>query len=165
MKFQNKKLTVALSVIYLGTLVWIILFKMDFHLFRQPRSINLIPFGGSLITNGQLDISEIIDNILIFVPCGMYSCMLLKGRSFLQRTFPAFAISLALELSQLLLAVGAFDITDLIDNTLGGIIGIGVYALLEKLFQKRTDSIINFLALTGTTLMLLFIGLILVANA
>ncbi len=40
------------------------------------RSINLIPFAGSLVVNGKTDISEIILNIVAFVPFGVYLSML-----------------------------------------------------------------------------------------
>ena len=64
MKLQNnkdpKKLTSVLLAVYLIVLTWIIVFKMslDIHLFQEMnhRSINLIPFAGSLIVNGKVEL-------------------------------------------------------------------------------------------------------------
>lgn len=167
MKLQNKKITIFLFGIYFAALIWIILFKMDLSIlsFRQPRSMNLIPFSASAISNGTIDLSELLNNILIFIPCGIYACMLLPERSFFIKVLPAFFISLDLELFQFLLAVGACDITDLINNTFGGIIGIILYWIFSKIFKKHTNAIINLLAFTATTLMLAFIAILLIGNA
>lgn len=167
MKLQNKKITIFLFGIYFAALIWIILFKMDLSIlsFQQPRSINLIPFAASAISNGTIDLSELLNNILIFIPCGIYACMLLPEGSFFIRALPAFFISLGLELFQFLLAVGACDITDLINNTFGGIIGIILYSIFSKIFKKRTNAIINLLAFTATTLMIAFISILLLGNA
>ena len=139
MKLQNKKITIFLFGVYFAALIWIILFKMDLSIlsFRQPRSMN--PFSASAISNGTIDLSELLNNILIFIPCGIYACMLLPERSFFIKVLPAFFISLGLELFQFLLAVGACDITDLINNTFGGIIGIILYWIFSKIFKKHTS--------------------------
>lgn len=36
------------------------------------RNINLIPFKEAMILNGKLELSEIIYNILVIVPLGVY---------------------------------------------------------------------------------------------
>ena len=38
---------------------------------------------------------------------------------------------------QYVLAIGGSDITDLIGNTLGGVAGIGVFAVLHRLFGRK----------------------------
>ena len=82
MKDNNKtnKLTNVLFIIYLIALIWIILFKFNvtFSYMENIRSINLIPFSESLILNGKLAFSEIIMNVVIFVPLGIYAGILFK---------------------------------------------------------------------------------------
>ena len=70
---KSKKLTEGILVFYAFMLVWIILFKMDVSVenFGQMRSINLVPFTQSVIVNNKLDVSEIIQNVLAFVPLGV----------------------------------------------------------------------------------------------
>lgn len=67
-----------LFVIYLSALVWIIIFKLQFSInnIDRVRSINLIPFKGVTIVNHRIDISEIVNNVIIFVPFGIYMKML-----------------------------------------------------------------------------------------
>ena len=57
---------------------------------------------------------------------------------------------------QFILRVGAFDITDIINNTLGGIIGLLIFEAIEKLFNNRVKSqkFITIIAAIGTLLMI-----------
>ena len=163
---RQHNLTKILFIGYTLILVWILLFKMSFSLdeLYKSRSINIIPFMGSVIVNGRIDISEIINNIIVFVPVGIYICMLKENWSILRKISVGFFISLGIEVLQFILAIGATDITDLIGNTLGGIIGIGVFYLFSKVFKNKTNNIINTLALIATILLLAFISILLLAN-
>ena len=163
---RQRNLTRILFAIYFLILVWILLFKMRFSLdeLYKSRSINLIPFMGSVVVNGRIYINEIIDNILVFIPLGIYICMLKEDWSILRKISVGFFISLGIEVLQFILAIGATDITDLIGNTLGGIIGIGVFYLFSKLFKNKTNKIINTLALIATILLVSMISILLLAN-
>lgn len=125
-------------------LIWIILFKGNVNFeFGYYRKINLIPFGGSLIVNGKLQLDEIIQNIIIFIPFGSHICMLKPKCSFIKKVMPAFFTSLVVEILQYIFAIGATDITDLIGNTLGGIIGIGLFYIIKRLLKEKTKKFIN----------------------
>jgi glycopeptide antibiotics resistance protein len=73
-----------------------------------------------------------------------------------------FLISLLCEGSQLILAIGAFDITDVINNTSGGLLGLMLYKGIEKAFNNsvKAQKFIYIIALTGTILMILFLFLL-----
>ncbi|MGI5825407.1 MAG: VanZ family protein [Bacillota bacterium] len=159
---SRRNLTVGLFAVYFFILVWIILFKMqtDLSILSGVRSLNLIPFGGSAIVNGRVDISEILDNVLIFLPFGLYICMLKPDWSFGKRLLPVLGTSLFLEVMQYILAVGSSDITDLITNTLGGVLGIVLFMLLAKIFKNKTLKILNAFALIATALMVVFIAML-----
>ena len=163
---RQRNLSRILFAVYFLILVWILLFKMSFSLdeLYKNRSINLIPFMGSVIVNGRIYINEIIDNILVFIPLGIYICMLKEDWSILRKISVGFFISLGIEVLQFILAIGATDITDLIGNTLGGIIGIGVFYLFSKLFKNKTNKIINILALIVSILLVSMISILLLAN-
>ena len=163
---RQHNLTRILFAVYFLILVWILLFKMSFSLdeLYKNRSINIIPFIGSVLVNGRIYINEIINNILVFIPVGIYICMLKEDWSILRKISVGFFISLGIEVLQFILAIGATDITDLIGNTLGGIIGIGVFYLFSKLFKNKTNKIINTLALIATILLVSMISILLLAN-
>lgn len=167
-KQDTRKLTGALLIIYLIVLSWIILFKMQFDISllmkMNFRSINLIPFADSLIVNGKVDISEILLNIIAFIPFGMYLSMLNRKWSFMQKILPIFGVSLLYEVLQYIFAIGGSDITDLLGNTFGGIIGIGAFFTLQRLLGKKTVRILNTLATIGTVIVVVFLGLLTIAN-
>ena len=75
MKNKRTFLLHLLFVFYLAALTWIILFKMAISfdtIDHGIRSLNLIPFKGAMITNGRINFSEMIDNVLVFCPFGIY---------------------------------------------------------------------------------------------
>gem|GEM_PF-505175 len=148
MKDNNKtnKLTNVLFIIYLIALFWIIVFKFNVRLpsLRNMRSINLIPFSEPLILNGKIAFSEIIMNVVIFVPLGIYAGILFKRWSIGKKLFLFFLISLICEVFQFILNVGASDITDIINNTLGGIIGLMIYKGIEKAFKNIIHNAIMY---------------------
>jgi glycopeptide antibiotics resistance protein len=120
------------------------------------RRVNLIPFNGPLILNGKIDIGEIILNVVIFVPPGIYAGVLFKRWTFGKKLFFLFLISLMFEGLQFILRVGAFDITDIITNTCGGIIGLMIFEAIEKVFNNsvKAQKFINIIAAIGTVLMI-----------
>ena len=162
---DNKQynLTRILFAVYTLILAWILLFKMSFSIdeLYKNRSINIIPFMGSVIVNGKIDTSEIINNIIVFIPIGIYVCMLKKDWSILKKISVGFFLSLGIEVLQFVLAIGATDITDLIGNTFGGIVGILVFYLFSKVFKNKTNNIINILALIATILLIVLISILL----
>jgi glycopeptide antibiotics resistance protein len=119
----------------------------------ENRSINLIPFRGYLFPkmNGETTL-----NVVIFIPLGIYSGVLLKKWNFRKKLLFFFLISLMLEALQFILSVGAFDITDIITNTSGGIIGLIIFGAIERLFNDnfKTQKFINIIAAIGTVLMI-----------
>ena len=98
-KFKSKKMTMGLLLIYLIVLTWIIVFKMEFDisllLCTNFRNINLIPFGDSLVVNGHIDASEILLNVIAFIPFGIYLSIVKNEWNFFQKVLPIFLVSLS----------------------------------------------------------------------
>lgn len=163
---NQKVMTWILLAVYLLVMTWIILFKMSTSFQELPnlRNINLIPFNGSVIANNQIDLTEIRDNILIFIPFGVYLSMLKPNWSFYKKVVPIAATSLLFELLQFTFAIGATDITDFIGNTSGGIVGIGIYLALCRILKTKTNKILNILASIGTFCVVALLILLIVAN-
>lgn len=165
---KQRKITYGLAFLYLMIVTWIIVFKMQFSFEDLPklRNINLMPFGQSVIVNGKIEISEIIDNAIIFIPIGLYLSMLKKDWKIIKKIGMIASISLVFEMLQYILAIGATDITDLITNTSGGIVGLGIYQIGYRIFksEEKTNRILNILAMIGTFLVMLLMMILIIAN-
>jgi len=165
---SRTQVTKVLLLIYVIILSWIILFKMALSVEDLPRlrNINLIPFGDSAIVNGAIDRSEIISNVIAFIPLGVYISMLRSGRSFLNKLSPIVGLSLGYEILQYVFSLGASDITGLIMNTAGGAIGILFFSILSKVVKRRSNLVmmINGLASVCTGLLVVLMGVLIAVN-
>lgn len=147
------KITVLLLSIYLIVLFWIIVLKLNISFsYKGTQNINLIPFREPLLYNGRIDYNEIFLNILIFIPLGLYVGILFKKSNLAQKIFSFFMVSFSFEILQFIWKIGAFDITDIINNTLGGIIGLLLFKGLSKAFNSpaKAQKLINIIATIGT---------------
>jgi glycopeptide antibiotics resistance protein len=157
---SRSALTVVLFAIYLVVLVAVILFKFPFNYQSAPhgRDLNLIPLAGSFTHSGVLVWGEIGDNVLIFIPFGIYICMLQRTWPLAKKILPIVATSVVFETIQYVFVIGRADITDVLSNTLGGVVGIGVYALLARILGSRTNRVLSIVILVLTSGSLLFLA-------
>ncbi|GEO04936.1 hypothetical protein AAE02nite_26000 [Adhaeribacter aerolatus] len=158
----TNRLTTVLFIIYIIALAWILLFKLGVQFsYMEKRNVNLIPFG-ELFLNGKIDAGENLMNVVIFVPLGMYVGVLFSSWRSGKKFFFIFLMSLIVEGLQFIMAVGAFDITDLFTNTLGGIIGWMIFKATEKIFGDRfkAQKFINLIAGLATALVILLLFLL-----
>ncbi|QWQ38818.1 VanZ family protein [Gemella sp. zg-570] len=134
-----------LFCLYLVFLTWIIIFKLDLDVFsfiknHSARNINLLPYA-------YMNKLEVFLNILVFIPFGIYGKIISDNSSGLSVISYAFSLSFFYEAAQYIFGVGYSDITDLIDNTLGAIIGVLLFKILNLTFKEHTQTLVNFFAL------------------
>lgn len=130
---KKNKILKILFFVYFLLLIWLVVFKLNFSIanIHKVRDINLIPFHYENVIKGDIPLFEVFLNILVFVPLGFLFEKAFKIKTFKEISILA-AISLIFEVTQYILAIGATDITDLITNSLGGAIGIGLANLCSK---------------------------------
>ena len=129
----NKKWWNILLFLYIIVLSWGILLKFalpPYYLGMAVRIINLVPYKDVARTwDGHLDIREIFLNIVSFIPLGVgFYC--LGNKKFWSAVALSVAVSLFYEGIQYLLAIGMADVTDVIHNSLGGLIGVLIAMVL-----------------------------------
>lgn len=165
---NTKRLTQILFGIYFLLLAWIILMKteLSFATIYRMRSLNLTPFAGTAVRNNQLDYQEIFLNVLIFMPFGLYLSMLKPHWPFFKKILPIFLVSFLFESLQYALSIGATDITDLLGNTLGGLLGILLYQLIVWGLKdhQKAQRLFNLLAGLVTFLFFLITVALFIAN-
>ena len=127
------------------------------------RSINLIPFHSIMeyISGGSANIrkfafSNVVGNIVIFIPLGVYLSLLKKDKRVITNLLFIFLVSLFVEVIQGLLGIGAADIDDIILNCLGGLIGILGYKFLLLILrdEKKVRTAITVLSAVGLPVIL-----------
>ena len=121
--------------IYLFFLLWLILFKLSFNLPQfltySYSNVNLVPFSTFSFENTTV-LRETNYNLIVFFTFGVLLNVNFKRLSFSKKLGIIFLVSFLAELIQFLFGIGVADITDLITNTTGGLIGLWAYQLLNK---------------------------------
>lgn len=127
------------------------------------RSINLIPFhsiteyiSGSTANLKRFAFSNVVGNIVIFIPLGIYLPLLKKDKRVITNLLFIFIVSLFVEIIQGLLGIGASDIDDIILNSLGGLVGILGYKFLLFILrdEKKVRVAITILSAIGLPVLL-----------
>lgn len=155
------KKTNILLFLYIFTLTFLILFKLSLDILSlvTTRSINLIPFYYDKETTFHL--KEIIENILIFIPLGLLLKM--KDLSPKKIFLLGFLLSFTYEFLQYIFSIGAADITDIIANTIGAILGSLVYSILSHFIHNKSK-LNNFIITSGYLVFIIFIALFALLN-
>ena len=163
---RSKMISYIVFGAYLFLLTWLVLFKFAFTIEEIPhlRQLNLIPFHYETSVAYITHMKEVIYNILIFVPAGVYFTAFLGKRKWWLGIGASFFVSLTFETVQWIFSIGVSDITDLIMNTTGVLVGVGLYYLLKKIFKEKTNKIILALAAIVTILFVSLIIIILINN-
>ncbi len=153
----GRAVLIGLFAIYLALLVWIVLWKLEIPYVGDvaQRQIKLVPFVATA-THGPSQPAEIVANALLFVPFGVFLGMLARRPVWSVRHI--IGVSLVLEIAQYLLAVGSLDLTDVIVNTAGGLIGLTGIAAVRLVLGRRTRAVVTPLLVLGVALALLVSG-------
>jgi glycopeptide antibiotics resistance protein len=128
--------------------MYFLLYLLFFSSYRQSvygiLDYNLIPlksisrsiqsldsFHWSMLTN------NLFGNILAFVPFGLFIPIYISyAKKATRMVLFSLTFSIIIELTQIIVRAGAFDIDDLILNSLGGLLGYFIYVLLCKYFPS-----------------------------
>ncbi len=156
MKYTKGSILSVLFLFYLYILLKVILFKFssvniaflwqklhwtleypEYMRYGLERA-NFTPFKS--ISQNLHGLSErheqvnLFGNIAIFLPCGILAGLWTKhdSISFLGAAALSFGLSLALECSQLVFAMGSFDVDDLILNGFGGLLGWWILFVVRR---------------------------------
>jgi len=130
-KINPTKATVVALIIYCFVLTWVIMFKCNLLISDMRfgyRSITFVPFR-------QFDrigyLADYLLNIVVYIPMGIYVCTFLKNKSFALKIAVVAISSILFEVVQYIIAFGSSDISDVISNTLGGIIGVLLHSKIK----------------------------------
>ncbi|RDY31535.1 VanZ family protein [Lachnotalea glycerini] len=147
-KEANKleKFGILLFIIYIILLFYFLFFaeSMGRTISDREYCYNLVLFKEIkrfIVYRKELGImavfTNIIGNIICFIPFGcMLPILSTRCRKFALVTLISFELSLVIEVMQLLLKVGSFDVDDMVLNTCGGMLGFVFYHIADRLIRK-----------------------------
>ncbi len=133
---RDRLLVKTLMYVYLSFVLYFtlmpILPSLPFILNHSYAPMNLVPFIDVLTGRGDF-LRQIVLNILMTVPFGFLFPLVRKRAAKLGGTVLfCFLMSLGIELLQPLISNSrSSDITDLITNVIGGMLGYGLYLILR----------------------------------
>lgn len=153
-----KKISPYLFVVYIVLLILILVFKISqpemfegiIHRLKTGEQVtfaepnNIVPFKviGEYLSNAQTlndwFAKNLIGNIVVFIPIGFLVPLFLKRNRIWHVAIVGIVVSVFIEILQSLLAVGRADIDDIILNTIGLLIGFGIYKLIYSVTLKNS---------------------------
>lgn len=145
----------AFFAVYLAVLGWIILWKLEVpHVGDGSlRVIKLVPFVASGDAGASAPL-ELVVNLLLFVPLGAYLGLLVPGMRWVRAAVTILGASFVLEAVQYALALGSSDVTDLVVNTAGGLLGFGVLMLARRAAGIRATAFMSRVCIAVTAALL-----------
>lgn len=144
MKKNVKRLSVILFIIYLF-LVWVFFIDRGLIIheltgaylsFIRPFTLhkaNLTP-SISLMLNEEKAV--LLLNLTAFIPMGFFICYFTRDNNKYKNISFLVLIPIVIEILQYIFATGALDINDIILNTVSGLIGVLIFAIIKKFIKK-----------------------------
>lgn len=153
---HGRRLLTVLFVVYLILLTWLILWKLEVpwigdSKLRRLKPIPFAPHDGTDFNTPR----EVLANCLFFVPFGLYLGLLAPAWRWWRPALVFAGTSLLLEVAQFALAIGTSDVTDVITNTAGGIVGFAAAVQLRRRLRGRALTVMGRVCLICTVLLVL----------
>lgn len=147
-QIDRKKLRAVCSALFVLYIICIVYFLIFSDMFGRgeytERRYNLHPLQEiqRFITYGdQMSHMSVFlnlyGNIIAFIPFGMLLRWARnKNTTLLQAFLYSLVFTFTIETAQYITKLGVFDVDDIIMNTLGGVIGYGIYYVTAKLIRR-----------------------------
>lgn len=165
---KKEKIVLYTIFVFYCAILWLVLIDRGFiaYLITQdsffnprelPRLYNLVPFQLFRQQYVKFGLTGIIDanvlgNIIMFIPIGIFTCIFTKNKNPYRYIYVVPLISIVIEIFQFVLATGSLDVDDVILNSIGGFIGIGIFAIIYKLLHKEISAVRQLVAIASSLL-------------
>ncbi len=137
--FVNTLMYIYLSFVLYFTLMPVIT-ALPFVLNHPYTPMNLVPFIDVLAGRGDF-VRQVVLNVIMTVPFGfLFPLTQNRAAKFSRTVFFCFLMSLGIELLQPLInGFRSSDVTDLITNVIGGMLGYGCYVMFKPILFWTLD--------------------------
>ncbi len=167
---RNHVKKLMLGALFIGYIVFVCELTIIGRGSSHFLQMNLQPFSGYIDAWKKYslrDLQNCIFNILMFVPLGVFLPLLFpKFKLFKWLFLVVVSATLSIETYQTLTGAGIFELDDLINNSIGGIIGYQLYRLVASIVQHKKVKIKSLIGNLAIPLImgLIFVGMMIVYN-
>ena len=145
--YRNKgyNLFILLGFIIYSFIMINLLFLRGHYNIDAPMRYNIVPFHTinqylfhTDRYNTDIWVKNLFGNIILFIPLGV--CIPTLNKRFMRVvpfTLLIIGIIFSVELIQMVTRVGSFDVDDIILNTFGALIGMGITACVYRVLDKQ----------------------------
>jgi glycopeptide antibiotics resistance protein len=147
-------------VAYLLLLTWVVLWKLlvPFVGDGSERQVKLAPFVATAGA-GPSALFEVLANVLLFVPFGVYLGLLAPSTRWWRLAVAIVGASFLFEVIQYVLAVGRSDLSDVVANTAGGVLGLALVEMVHRRLRDGTGTVMTRVCAAVTVLSVVAVGL------
>ena len=148
-----RKYAKILFAIYIFCLFWVITLKCNLRagVLDARYYFESLTFAERLRVSfcrfASTDLPDALVNIFVFIHMGIVFPLIREKKPVLTSAILGFSVSLLAELFQMLSCIGAFTYIDIINNTLGAVIGGLLHLLLIRFLNEKQAKIILIAAI------------------
>ncbi len=157
---NKKKLILYKEILYLAFIIYCIcLFQTVTFQDVSWSTSNITPFKEIFRYEfgSNYFFRNVVGNIVMFIPLGFFLSYFLKIKNFLYLIIMCLIISVSIEITQLLIG-RVFDVDDLVLNVIGGLLGYGLFYVLNKLKIYINDKICNIIVIIILFIIGIYLG-------
>lgn len=107
---------------------------------QLERKFNFRPLWTyeAILEGEKIYVAEVIMNVVAFIPVGLMLGFSFPSSNWKKVLIAAFFLSISIEVLQFCMMCGFSELDDVIHNTLGCIIGYGLYSLIRLVYEKAS---------------------------
>ncbi|MDD3416258.1 MAG: VanZ family protein [Lachnospiraceae bacterium] len=130
-------IVVASGVLYLGAVLYVtLMMRMPGENYTYKTTL-FWSYRQAFATGDYSLLREDLANVFLFFPLGMFLADWQEGKLRIPVCAAiCFAVSLGIELLQLVFKLGLFEFDDMFHNTLGGMLGFGVAIGIQRVTER-----------------------------
>ena len=134
---KRKDISTVLLGIVVALIIWITILSRE-NLMGTPITYRPFHSLSSFLKELQRGrIGNSFGNIILFIPVGALLPAVTGWKKMWKTVVAGISFSLFIEIIQLITSRGCFDIDDVLLNSLGTVMGLGLYCVAQKLFTKN----------------------------
>lgn len=135
-RYKTKRVPITCDILLSFDCSFIVVMTLFTRRIGDTYKIDLKPFSSYYVAfaEGNMEILlQILVNIAMYIPLGfLLPCCFKLFEKYRYVILGIFSGSLVIELIQLIFRLGLFEVDDVINNTLGAVIGLVIYIIFKR---------------------------------